>query len=230
MHGTIMKLIRAICAFALLGTTQARAIDLAVPGSGNFSVPAKTLKDLRSQGIVFQKYDFSCGSAAIATLLRHHYKVEISEQQVFQDMYQSGDQAKIRREGFSLLDMKSFLERLGFQADGFKKSLADLQRVGIPAVALIRDNGYNHFVVIKGIREDRILLGDPAMGLRTMTLGQFEAIWPSKILFLIHSHQDRALANIPDEWSARPKPPLASGVARDSLLNDLMRRGPGDLM
>lgn len=226
----MMKLICAFCAFALLGTTQVRAIDLAVPGGGNFSVPAKTLKELRSQGIVFQKHDFSCGSAAIATLLRYHYQIEINEQQVFQAMYQSGDQAKIRREGFSLLDMKNFLERLGFQADGFKKPLADLQRFAVPAVALIRDNGYNHFIVIKGIRDDRILLGDPAMGLRTMTLDQFEAIWPSKILFVIHSHQDRAVVNIPAEWSARPKPPLAAGVARDSLLNDLMRRSPGDLM
>ncbi len=35
-------------------------------------------------------------------------------------MFERGDQAKIRKEGFSMLDMKRYLESLGLRADGFE--------------------------------------------------------------------------------------------------------------
>ena len=109
-------------------------------------------------------------------MLTHHYAYPVSEQDVFSEMYQRGDQNKIRKEGFSLLDMKNYLEAHGFEADGFVAEIEQLQTAGIPAIALIKENGYYHFVVIKGMRKDRVLIGDPSAGTRSMPYTKFKGL------------------------------------------------------
>src|ERR1700744_3651505 len=88
----------------------ADTITLPNPPCGQATVRVTSLKEARYRGTVRQQYDFSCGSAAIATLLTYQYGYPMSEQIAFQQMFAEGDQQKIRREGFSLLDMKRFLE------------------------------------------------------------------------------------------------------------------------
>jgi hypothetical protein len=120
-----------------------------------------SLREARFRTTIRQQYDFSCGSAAVATLLTFQYGFPVNEETVFANMYVNGDQAKIRSEGFSLLDMKRFLESRGFLADGYELPLSKLEEAQIPAIVLIVENGYHHFVVIKGIKGDRVLIGDP---------------------------------------------------------------------
>src|SRR4051794_6409634 len=103
--------------FALLAAaTTAPAQQTYLPGLGGVDVrmPVNSLKQARTARTQIQKYDFSCGSAALATLLTHHYDYPVTEEVVFKSMYENGDQAKIHKEGFSLLDMKRFLESQGF--------------------------------------------------------------------------------------------------------------------
>src|SRR3546814_18136425 len=66
---------------------------------------------------------FSCGSASVATLLTYHYETPLAEAVVFEEMFVRGDQAKIQAEGFSMLDIKQFLDRRGLESDGFRMSL-----------------------------------------------------------------------------------------------------------
>jgi hypothetical protein len=54
--------------------------------------------------------NFACRSAAVATLPTHQYNYPMNEQAAFRAMYESGDQARIRTEGLSLLDVKRVLE------------------------------------------------------------------------------------------------------------------------
>src|SRR5690606_15568794 len=120
------------------------------------------LKEARFRTTLPQQYDFSCGSAATATLLTFQYGYPVSEEDVFVQMYRNGDQRKIQTEGFSLLDMRRYLESQGFTADGFELPLDKLLEEGLPAIVLLNDRGYRHFVVVKGLRDGRVLLGDPA--------------------------------------------------------------------
>lgn len=221
------SLIAAI-AIACLGGT-ARSADLALPSGGLFRVPVTSLKEARSRTTVLQQYDFSCGSAAVATLLSFHYRHPVSEQMAFQAMFERGDQAKIRQEGFSMLDMKNFLASLGYEADGFREPVTKLADTGLPAIALIQDKGYYHFVVIKGVRDGRVLLGDPALGLRAMSISEFEALWPNRILFVVLNRTEMAQANLPAEWAVKPRAQVRGLAASQPLLNELMRRQPGDL-
>ena len=102
---------------------------------------------------IHQKYDFSCGSAALATLITFTYQRPTTESQIFASMYENGDQTEIRQYGFSLLDMKNYLSRIGVASGGFRAPLSKLVEVHIPAIVLINEHGYRHFVVIRGIRD-----------------------------------------------------------------------------
>ena len=209
--------------------SSAAGMDLAIAGNGNFSLPVTSLKEARFKTTLRQQYDFSCGSAAVATLLTHHYGYPMTEQRAFEQMYAQGDQKKIRKEGFSLLDIKRFLALHGFAADGFQLPLQKLVESGYPAIVLLSEKGYNHFVVIKGIEEGRVLIGDPAGGTRALPRSSFEAMWPSKLLFVIHDSPGPVRFNAAADWHVAPRAPLQAGINRNGLdAMTLPKHGPGD--
>lgn len=221
-----------LLSFALLTATfAAPAQQTYLPGLGGVDVriPISSLKQARTARTLIQKYDFSCGSAALATLLTHHYDYPVTEETVFKEMYENGDQAKIHKEGFSLLDMKRFLEAHGFKADGFQQPLDKLNQARIPAIVLINSNGYHHFVVVKGVEDDRVLIGDPAQGTRAMSRTIFNESWQNGLLFVIHSHMDKARFNVAADWRVAPRAPLGRAIGRSNLGDITMpKMGPGD--
>jgi uncharacterized protein len=222
------RLILTLICMALGASAQ--SADLSIAGSSSYDVPVHSMKALRYRSITRQQYDFSCGSAALATLLTYHYGYPISETTAFQAMWERGDQAKIRREGFSLLDMQRYLADIGFKADGFTVPLQKLIDSKLPAIVLITEHGYNHFVVIKGAEDGRVLLGDPSSGTRAITREHFEAIWPTRLLFVIHDAPNKPQFNTAMDWRAAPHAPLADGVSQSAIDTTfaLPKFGPGD--
>ena len=219
----------AAAALLLCALQAAHAIEVPAIGGSRFTIPVASMKQMRFKTTLRQQFDFSCGSAAVATLLTHQYGFPVSEAFVFEQMYANGDQAKIRKEGFSLLDMKRFLASQGFTADGFKLPLQKLIDARLPAVVLVAEKGYHHFVVIKGAADGRVLLGDPASGTRSLTLDGFEAIWSSKLLFVIHGAAHPPAFNLLSDWRAAPHAPLETGINRDGISALTMPKlGPGD--
>ena len=202
-----------------------------IAGAGNYDIPVTTFAERRFKTIYKQQYDFSCGSAALASLLTYHYDDTVDEQSVFTDMYQNGDQQKIQKQGFSLLDIKLYLERRGYRSDGFKINLDQLVNANVPALTIINNNGYLHFIIIKGVNSEEVLVGDPALGVKVMPRDEFEAMWGNRILFLIHGKKDIAAKHFQDqqEWALRVKAPLGSAVDRASLGQfNMLQRGRWD--
>ena len=229
MNRLLAAILLAIVITPFAFNARAGSVDLPVQVGGGYSVQVASLKESRFHATVRQQYDFSCGSAALSTLLKHHYDYAVTEDAVFQDMFARGDQAKIRQEGFSLLDLKMYLEVRGFTADGFEASLDALQTAGIPAIVLVKENGYSHFVVVKGVRPDRVLVGDPSGGTRVLPRRQFEALRVNQILFVITNKSDVARFNVASEWNAAPGAPIIDGINRDGVAASLlMKRGPSD--
>lgn len=213
-----------------LSCIRTGAAEIAALGGARFDVPIVSIREARFQRTLHQQYDFSCGSAAVATLLTHHYADPVTEQFVFEQMYVHGDQQKIRREGFSLLDIKRFLATRGFLADGFQLPLEKLAEAGFPAIVLVAERGYHHFVVIKGLSQSRVLIGDPAGGTRAMPRSSFDAIWQGRLLFVIHGRMtpsvpgtgadgamQAARFNDADDWRAAPEAPLGLAISRGGL-------------
>jgi predicted double-glycine peptidase len=211
------------------GAGVTAAAELPGVAGGGYTLPVTSLKAARFRSTVRQQDDFSCGSAALATLLSYHYDTPVTERQVFAAMYAAGDQPKIRREGFSLLDMKRYLAQQGFIADGYLQPLQKLAEAGLPAIVRIVENGYLHFVVVKGIEDERVLLGDPSGGTRAMRRAEFEAMRPDRLLFVIHNGVGRPRFNQQADWSVAPRAPLGEAISRSSLTDiTLFKNGSGN--
>lgn len=211
----------------LANSFAARAADLPFVGGG-VQVPVTSMRQAQLRSTLLQQFDFSCGSAALATLLTHQYGHRVTEQDVFDDMFRHGDQALIRQQGFSLLDMKRYLAEHGFRADGFEQPLDKLIEAKLPAIVLISEKGYNHFVVVKGYRDGRVLVGDPASGTRALARASFDALWKSKLLFVIHSHSAAARFDDPADWLAAPRASLSVSSTEVLRTVSLPRLGPGE--
>lgn len=219
-----------ICGAALLlASLQARAARssiVGIPGISAVKVGVVSIKERRFRATVRQRYDYSCGSAALATLLTYHYHDPVTEKAVFAEMWRNGDRNKIRREGFSLLDIKNYLHAHGYSADGYVAPLKKLTQVGIPAIALISDKGYNHFVIVKGISSTEVLVGDPSLGSRTLPRKEFDKMLVNHILFVITSDRDKAVFDSAADWHVREKAPVGLAMS-PSKLTDLTLYGPG---
>ncbi|MBP6031418.1 MAG: C39 family peptidase [Sphingobium sp.] len=182
-----------------------------------YGLPVTSLIGRRFETVVRQQYDFSCGSAALATLLRFHYADAQSEQSVFVGMFRNGDQAQIRRQGFSLLDMKRYLADRGISADGYRVSLDQIVKARTPGIALIDYNGYRHFVVVKGIEGDTLLLGDPSLGLRRESRRVFQRQW-NGVFFVLNGRTDIASAHF-NQGADRARAPMGRFYTQAQPLN-----------
>jgi len=205
----------------------AQAGEVRLPGGGP-TVAVKSLREMRYTAVIRQQHDFSCGAAALATLLTHHYGTAIGEEELVTAMMAAGDAERIRREGFSMADMQRFLATYGVRSNGYWASLEELRAAAIPVIALIDVKGYRHFVVVKGITERDVLVGDPVFGLKTYRTADFEAV---KIgpLFAIDDHQDlgQQTFNAPEQWAFQPKRAAMDARWRDSIaLSSVLLRTP----
>jgi predicted double-glycine peptidase len=128
---------------------------------------SRSMKDLRDQNLVKQRFDFSCGAAALATILRYGFGDDITEQQILIDLFtQLSDEERktAERMGFSLLDLQRVAQRRGYAAEGFRLTSAQLSMLAGPVIVFIEPRGYKHFAVLRGVRGDRVYLADPSRG------------------------------------------------------------------
>lgn len=214
---------RALCASGLLmfGATLSPAYAgdvFALSGGAQARVSVQSMAERKFATIVPQQYDFSCGSAALATLLTHHYARDTSEAAAFKAMWAVGDQDRIRKLGFSLFEMKAYLESVGLKADGFRLTLDRIQEIGVPGIGLIDVKGYKHFVVIKGITDKTVLYGDPSRGLVMQDRKKFEEIWDGIVLFIRSDVQTgKANFNSHKDWRLTPTGPIDRAFDRETL-------------
>ena len=157
------------------------ACAAAAQGVGDRGV-VRSLAEMRAEHVVLQRWDLSCGAAALATLLNFQHGDPADEREVALGLMGRAeylaDPALVRaRQGFSLLDLKRFVEQRGYRGVGLGRlDLADLE-ARAPIMTPIVQAGYSHFVVFRGRLGDRVLLADPAFGTRTLLVEQFERAW-----------------------------------------------------
>jgi len=164
--------------------------------------PIRTLKDIRGEGVVRQRWDISCGAAALSTLLTYDFKDNTPETAIVVWILHRSDPGRVRaRGGFSLLDLKHFVQARGYGAEGFSDmSLEELASQKSSVIVPIRLKGFDHFVVVKGVIGDRVFLADPGFGNVTMKTNRFQEIWKNGIVFIVHPPDERM--QIPKNISA----------------------------
>lgn len=172
-HGIVRLFLTVVLVTSCLLSASSVAADQAF---------VRSLLEARQERVVVQNWDLSCGAAALTTLLNYQHNDMISEKEVAigligQSRYIENPELVRLRHGFSLFDLKKYVDARGYQGIGYgRMTLEDLIKKA-PIMVPIASNGYKHFVVFRGQMGNRVLLADPAYGNRTMLIGKFERSW-----------------------------------------------------
>jgi predicted double-glycine peptidase len=182
------------------------------------SPPVRSLLEIRNERVILQRWDLSCGAAALATLLTFQQGDPVSEREVAlglmgREEYLELPELVTVRQGFSLLDLERYVEGRGYHGRPLGGlEYGDLPRLA-PIIVVIDEAGYDHFVVYRGQVGDRVLLADPAFGTRTMRVDEFERAWIShgelgRVGFVVERRDGRPP---PDRLAPRPEEFLIFG-------------------
>lgn len=208
----------AISALAIAAARPAVAGEVRLNGvadPGAYRLAVVSWRDLPFRNVVRQQWDFSCGSAAAATLLRVHYGRQVDEATAFRAMWEKGDQPNIRKHGFSFLDIKHFIASQGLASDGYRLTLEQLQAKRAPALVLLRIGAYLHFVVVLGVRDERVLIADPALGRRILSAADFRKGW-NGVAFLVHADTPPLDYDQDQDWMVVARAPLRASLPDQS--------------
>jgi predicted double-glycine peptidase len=221
------------------GTEAAAAqqpnVSITLPTGLRVNKSVRTFKDLKDERAVRQKYDFSCGAAALTVLLKHYYNLSVSEESVVNFIIRKrGPEEAIRRykekKGFSLLDLKVAAGSVGFKAVAYSEmTLVDLVELKLPVIVPIRIRNYDHFVVFRGLQEDRVVLTDPIVGNTTMKAGNFVTAWRNGVGMVLISKKGIA----PTNWqpNATQQNFVSENMTRSLMSPSVLSfvpRGPGE--
>lgn len=179
----------------IIGLSNAQEKKRSVPASMDvgWGKPILTMTDIRNEGVVKQRWDISCGAAALSTLLTYDFKDRTPETDIVVWMLHRTDVARVKaRHGFSLLDMKRFAQARGYTAEGFSDmSIKELASQPSAVIVPIKSKGLDHFVVVNGILAGHVYIADPGFGNVTMTVDQFKRVWKNGIVFIVHPPDQR---------------------------------------
>jgi uncharacterized protein len=169
------------CVFAslALGATASPA-QISVGSGLRVDQPAVSMKDQRDRNVVKQRSDYSCGAAALATLLHYGFGDKITERDILAavfDPLSTQEKAIRQKTGFSLLDLQRVAQARGYNAAGFRLAPEQLRLLDGPVIVFIEPRGYKHFAVLRGVRGNRVYLADPSRGNIRMRAHTFLEGW-----------------------------------------------------
>jgi subfamily B ATP-binding cassette protein HlyB/CyaB len=122
---------------------------------------------------LLQLSETDCGAACLSMILRYYGKhVSINRLR---------DLANVSREGATLHSVAEAAETLGFHTRGIRASYEHLPKVELPAVA--HWEGF-HYIVLYEATPERVVVADPAIGLRKLTREEFEKGWTGYLLLM----------------------------------------------
>jgi hypothetical protein len=196
-YNTILGTGLAITLFGLIIFSAPSHAQNSVAARGvEVSKNIRSLQEIRSEGVVRQRWDMSCGAAALSTVLTYDFKDYTPETAIVVWILHRVDAKRVRaRGGFSLLDLKHFAEARGYHAEGFSgMSMEDLALEKTSVIVPIRLKGFDHFVVVRGIESGHVILADPGFGNLTMRVDRFQKLWNSGIVFMVQPPDDRMIS------------------------------------
>jgi uncharacterized protein len=208
------------CAAGASGAAQ----PIARSADARIDTRIKSMRELRDAGVVKQRYDYSCGSAALATLLSYGLNDAVDEQALLRALLepmQPDELAALSKKGLSLQDLQRLARMRGHKAQGFRLRADQLARLSRPVIAFIKPGGYAHFAVLKGVSGDRAYLADPSLGNVRMPLYRFLDMWAdasgSGVIFAVEKQNGVWPERYALQFAGSKGPPLEALSARRLL-------------
>lgn len=189
MNRLLATLVMSCLLLLVFPTGKAMAGDVAfsgvLPYGGLYTSNVESMREGRFRNIVRQQTDYSCGASALATILRYGYHLEADETTVIQGMLGIADAELVAQRGFSLLDIKRYVESIGMRGRGYRISEDRLRSLRVPGLVLMDVRGFRHFVVLKQVVGEYAEIADPILGNRSVPIAEFLESWPSRAVFVV---------------------------------------------
>lgn len=151
--------------------------------------------DIANHQLIPFKDDLSCGSAALASILKFTFDLDVSEQNVIKGLMTYGDKETIEKEeAFSFYDMKYFLAAIGYAGTGYiiegPISPAQFREDGFHAIrnrAIIpvAIDGYSHLAVYRSFDRQYVYLGSPLYGNICMSFEDLRRVIIKNSIFIV---------------------------------------------
>lgn len=139
---------------------------------------------------IIQQHDGSdCGPAVLAMISAYH--------QAHVTIARCRELAGTDRAGTNLAGLSSAAEQIGYSTRAVRATADTLERVPLPAVA----HFHNHFVVLYKATPHRVIVGDPAVGLRRLKPDEFLKNWTGVLLLLTPSARLRDTVKSDSDFS-----------------------------
>jgi uncharacterized protein len=167
---------------AFLGSAAGLVVATGLAGPLAAAQPVRTVRELRHQQVVRQEFDISCAAAALATILNYQHGERLTEREIALVLIDRPEYIEMPelvrlRQGFSLLDLKRYVDGRGYEGIGYGRLEYDNLLALAPIIVPVDNLGYRHFVVFRGELGRTVLCADPAFGNRTMSRAKFERRW-----------------------------------------------------
>ncbi|HEY8353920.1 MAG TPA: C39 family peptidase [Methylophilaceae bacterium] len=191
-----LRILSCVFTFALAAVMPSAHADAVrfgsvLPGGAMFRKELVSMRDMKFVDMVPQRTDFSCGAAALATILNYAYGKSLTEEEVIDGLMRMSDPELVRQKGFSLLDIKNYTQSIGMRGRGYNVNPETLEKIRIPTIVLLNYKGYRHFVVLKMATGEKAYIADPALGNLTMKRRDFDAAWNGIVFAVIGQGFDR---------------------------------------
>lgn len=147
----------------------------------------RSVLELRHEGAVLQAHEYSCGAAALATLMSYFGR-PATEKEVLDSIFGKdlpvvrGPDGQLRLRALNLGDLEKAARAAGFKVVSVQvpaaKDLAAALEALKPAIArMYLYEEFPHFVVLRDIQGDWVHVVDPAYGNVRLTTRQFLKAW-----------------------------------------------------
>jgi hypothetical protein len=153
-----------------------------------FRREVKSWLERRNANIVMQQRDYSCGAAALATVIKHHWGDKTTETQVLLEVVRMLTPEELRervQNGLSLTDLRRVAVRMGYQASIGRLQFEKLGESKVPLIVGIVVNDFDHFVVFRGTDGYYVYLADPARGNVRTPIPEFVQQWQRNLALVV---------------------------------------------
>jgi hypothetical protein len=148
----------------------------------------RSWREIRQQNIVMQGFDYSCGAATLATLLRYFWRDNVNEETVLNKINEFLTSAELKdrmENGLSIADLKRAAVEMGYLSEVGKITFSELIQSKVPLIVAIKADGYDHFVVVRGVFGNNVYLADPMRGNIRVRTSLFQTQWQKNAVLVV---------------------------------------------
>lgn len=142
-----------------------------------------------------QMFDTSCGFSSISTVMKNWYDDDICESDLILEAFSDNQDDNF---SVSMNVLSTILSNHDYYSKGYKMTYEELVDAvkKYPPVLVHYKIGEGHFVLVLSIDKEKVIVSDPAEGVRTIFKNDFEKKWSQNVMLIGHKNKNVSIKKI----------------------------------